>query len=248
MTIAGMDAWLRALAVFTTRYAWIIARQPAGDATRIAARVAEAHAVVAYTRGATIVEHAARATGAPAAGITPPSPATMTTAIRHQVAAGWDLARRAPAPEAARAATVRRALTMSSALAWRQGTGDQVVENPEVTGWRRVANSAACAVCLALDDGAIHSDDTLFPSHNGCVCGMEPITTYADPPRMVTGQERFDRMTADEQDRLLYGRGGTKLADKIRSGDISLADLVTRYPRRPGEPPVVGQAPLKSFT
>jgi len=246
VALRGMDVWAARLAALTRRYGFILADMEAATAAAAAAAVAARQAPGAYQQGALLVEAAARAAGAapaPLTSLTPPDPAHT---IRSDVRRGWRWAERHQDTRIARAATAERVLRQSLLVAWRQGAGDQVTDNPEVVGYRRVADAGACAVCLALDTGEIADPSDTFDTHPGCGCGMEPVTSSSPPPA-ATGQDRFDAMSTAQQDTLFYGRGGAAMAALVRSGDVRLADIVHRFPRRPGQTAVVGQRPLASF-
>lgn len=239
--------WASVLATLTRRYAWALARLDHDVAARAAAAAAARHAPAAYRRGALAVEQAARLAGAAPAAITTITPPALPDSLRADIVRGWRVAERLPNPEMGRAAAVNRALVNSLSLAWRAGSHDQVIDNPEVVGYRRVADGGACAVCLGLETGDVVADDTPFDAHPNCGCTMEPVTSDMPPPA-PSGQDRFDAMTPTQQDALFYGRGGPEMADLVRTGRVRLADLVHRSPRRPRQASVVSQRPLKSFT
>ena len=247
VVVAGTEEWVRVMRRVARRYGSILGSQPPDVAARGLIAATAGQAPNAYQRGAVLVATAARAAGArdvPLTSITPPAPAV---GIARDVRAAWLAAEHHPAPDAARAAAVDRVMVQNLALAWRTGQADQVTDTQEIIGYRRVADGDACTVCLALDTGAIVADDTPFEAHPGCQCAMEPVTSDRPPPA-PSGQDRFDQMTTAQQDLLFYGRGGPELAEMVRSGRVSLTDLVRRYPRKPGQTPVVGQRPLRDFT
>ncbi|MCB0882688.1 MAG: hypothetical protein KDC33_10805 [Thermoleophilia bacterium] len=245
--VRGVALWIADLAVLTRRYAWAAAGLGEREAAAIVAQASARHLPAAYRRGAATIETVAQLAGAAAAALTTITPPRGPDTIRRDIMVGWTVAKQAPNPEMARAATVNRILTDALTRSWRQGGADQVADNPDVIGYRRVADGGACAVCLALETGDVVPDDEVFEAHPNCLCGMEPVTDGPDPV-MRTGQQRFDAMTTAQQDALFYGRGGAAMADLVRSGRVGLADLVHRSPRRPGQTTVVSQRPLKSFT
>jgi hypothetical protein len=245
--VRGVALWIADLASLTRRYAWAAAALSDREAAAAVSAATARHMPAAYRRGAVTIETVAQIAGAAPAALTSITPPRLPETVRRDVAIGWMVAQKAPNPELARAAVVNRILTDTLTRGWRQGAADQVSDNPEVVGYRRVADGGACAVCLALETGDVVPDDEVFESHPNCLCGMEPVTGGPDP-EIRTGQQRFDAMTAIQQDALFYGRGGAQMADLLRSGDLKLADLVRRSPRRPGQAAVVSQRPLKSFT
>lgn len=48
----------------------------------------------------------------------------------------------------------------------------------QILGYERVPDDGACDFCLAASGQVYHSSD-LMPLHNGCGCGVEPITSDA---------------------------------------------------------------------
>lgn len=87
-------------------------------------------------------------------------------------------------------------------------------------GWHRVTGGtcAACASKAGTLESGIH-----FQVHAGCKCVSEPAvagTTNRFP--RPTGIEIFTAYTREQQDEML----GPEAAEKVRSGDIQLADLV----------------------
>lgn len=247
VVVHGMDLWAARLAAFTRRYGFAIADLDIDGAIRAAIMIATRSAPAAYRDGAALVEQAARAAGAAPAVLTKVTPPDVPDTIRRDLHRGWRAAEHAHDARIARARTAEMVIRQANLLAWRQGSNDQVTDNPEIVGYRRVADAGACAVCLALDTGEAVDASEPFDTHPNCGCGVEPVTSTTPPPD-TTGQDRFDRMTATEQDQLFYGRGGQEMADLVRSGQVGLADLVHRYPRRPGQSPVVGMRPLRHFS
>ena len=245
--VRGVALWMADLASLTRRYAWAAVALSDREAAAAVSAATARHMPAAYRRGAVTIETVAQIAGAAPAALTSITPPRVPETVRRDVAIGWMVAQKAPNPELARAAVVNRILTDTLTRGWRQGAADQVSDNPEVVGYRRVADGGACAVCLALETGDVVPDDEVFESHPNCLCGMEPVTEGANP-EMLTGQQRFDAMATAQQDAIFYGRGGSQLADLVRSGEVTLADLVRRHYRPSGRPAAVSQRSLQSFT
>lgn len=113
--------------------------------------------------------------------------------------------------------------------AGRRALGDSMRAEERVSRWRRVVESSnPCGACLALD-GSERSTDADLEIHASCSCTAEPVVDGLEDsfPR-ITGEERFDAMSSDEQDALFDGRGGADKADLLRSGTVTLDDLVSR--------------------
>lgn len=246
VTTHGMGVWAARLANLTRRYGFVIADMDVGAAATAAAAIAARQAPAAYQQGALLVEAAARAAGAAPAALTAITPPDAARSIRGDILRGWRWAEKHADTRIARASTAERVVRQSLMVAWRQGGSDQITDNPEVIGYRRVADAGACAVCLALDTGEVADPGDTFDTHPGCGCGMEPVTSTSPPPA-ANGADRFDAMTTAQQDLLFHGRGGSAMADLVRSGDVRLTDIVHRFPRRPGQTGVVGQRSLASF-
>lgn len=190
-----------------------------------------------------------------AGGITPAAIATATApgppaALEQMVRRSWMAAAIHPDTVGARAAAVDRILSGALTLAWRAGSADQIRAEPEVTGYRRVANDGACGACLALQDGEIMPDDDPFEAHPGCLCTAEPVVSGLNDRSFgrPTGQERFDALSPAAQDLMFAGRGGAAKADLLRAGDIRIDDLVVRHARRPGQTPLLSERPLHALT
>lgn len=64
---------------------------------------------------------------------------------------------------------------MDVQLAMRQTMQTAQDRIPEIRGYRRVADPGACDYCSAIDGAFVKSADAM-PLHNGCGCGLEPIT------------------------------------------------------------------------
>lgn len=132
--------------------------------------------------------------------------------------------------------------------AHRAGAAQQIEASPEVIGWRRVADPGACAVCLVLDDGTTHSDTTGFHTHPGCRCGAEPVMRGVNTrPPSKTGIDRLNAMTDRQLDTLFAGRGGPRVRELLRAGLIKPHELIRVRPRRPGQPVIIEQVPIRDL-
>lgn len=107
--------------------------------------------------------------------------------------------------------------------------------SPQWAGWRWRALADTCLGCLAQDNGRIRPGPAVLNGHPGCDCIAEPVPagTENDPLGRPTGHDRFQAMTAEQQD-ALYG----PRAARLRSGDITLDDVV-HVRRGPGGAPVI---------
>lgn len=72
----------------------------------------------------------------------------------------------------ARAESMARFDVQASARSTAQAV--QVADDT-VVGWRRVADADCCDYCAAIDGAFVKSADAM-PLHNGCGCGLEPVT------------------------------------------------------------------------
>lgn len=109
----------------------------------------------------------------------------------------------------------------------RVALGAVMTVRDEVVGYRRVT-SGGCGACLAAATGAIHETSEALDVHPHCHCSTEPVVKgVPDVVARPTGQEMFDAMPHAEQDALFERRGGAEKAELIRSGRVSLADLLS---------------------
>ncbi len=144
----------------------------------------------------------------------------------------------------ARAARIAAGATLAApAAALTEALGSR----SEVVGYRRATSSNPCGACLAAATGAIQETATTLEPHTHCRCTKEPVIKgvrerYFRP----TGQEMFDRMTPAEQDALFHGRGGAEKAELLRSGEITLDDLLTRQPMAEGGA-VITETPMSAL-
>jgi SPP1 gp7 family putative phage head morphogenesis protein len=95
--------------------------------------------------------------------------------------------------------------------------------DPRVTGWMWVStfDHRSCGSCLAMH-GTIHPLTEPMVSHPGCRCSMEPVTAATVP--LGSGEDKFRRLTPDEQDHALGKAAGAA----YRDGLFPLFAAVTR--------------------
>lgn len=116
-----------------------------------------------------------------------------------------------------------------------------------IEGWRRITSGKPCGACLALASETRATDQDLM-IHPACSCTAEPVVRgVTETIRRPSGAERFAELTVDEQDALFAGRGGATKADLIRSGDITLEDLVT-VETHPDWPATIVETRLRHLT
>jgi hypothetical protein len=104
--------------------------------------------------------------------------------------------------------------------AWRAAVGwiidgREIRGRPRMRGYTRmVTSSRPCAACMSRA-GATFVDASVFPYHPGCGCVAVPIVEgRPDRARPPSGRELFERMTTEQQDRIL----GPGAAKAVREG------------------------------
>lgn len=108
--------------------------------------------------------------------------------------------------------------------AYRRATGEAFRENADVLdGWIWISAPDACAACQAMD-GTKHDLDEEMDSHPACRCSKIPSVRGVDLDLGPRGDERFQTLTADQQDDILGKAGG----EAYRNGEVSLQDFVQR--------------------
>lgn len=172
--------------------------------------------------------------------------------LTHALARGWAQARRHGNPVLAhrvKRATAERIVDAQLMDAWRSGMVAAMIANPQILGWRRIDHAGACGACFALADGEVHDTAEPFPAHPRCRCIQQPVILGVnDQAASATPAQRWARLTRAEQDAMFDHRGGAQKADLIRSGQVTLAQLIHNEPRRPGQTPVVGETPLRTLS
>jgi hypothetical protein len=115
----------------------------------------------------------------------------------------------------------------------RSALSDSMDADERITGYRRVVHDRrSCGACLALAGQRMKTTEGLL-MHASCHCTAEPIVEgVKERAKRPDGRTMFDSMTPAQQDRLFAGRGGSEKADLLRSGAVSLDDLVTRVEAR----------------
>jgi hypothetical protein len=117
-----------------------------------------------------------------------------------------------------------RMVEMDLMHAARTALNDAMEADERIEGWQRAVRGT-CGSCLG--DVAVEVSVQL-PSlplmvHPNCQCVTQPVVTgVPNTFPLLTGEQRFERMSEAEQDDAL----GPEAAEKIRSGEASLADLV----------------------
>ena len=113
----------------------------------------------------------------------------------------------------------KRQVGMNYDAAHRTALMETIASSDLFDGWTRAVRGT-CGACAAKAGG--HTDGLLFQAHPGCQCVAEPSvigvsSRYARP----TGTEIFHSKTREEQDAMV----GPEAAEKLRAGEITLADL-----------------------
>jgi hypothetical protein len=105
-------------------------------------------------------------------------------------------------------------------------------------GWTRVTGGT-CAACAAKA-GTVE-DGLRFQVHAGCKCVSEPLVSGVTNrfPR-PTGAAIFNAKDRAEQDEML----GPEAAEKVRRGELTLADLAGESPMDSDAPDWITQKPL----
>lgn len=193
--------------------------------------------VLAAEHGTAGVARIVRAVGREPAAVAPADVAPPIELV-STIYRAWRRAEESGDAAAVRFATVRRIIDQSLTDAWRDGLQAAIVSDPAIIGWRRVARPGCCGACLALANGRIMAPTDPLWEHPFGRCFQEPVIHGVND--RVWGrpmhQQRWDAMTADEQNEMFAGHGGAAKADLIRSGDVTLDDLIAWQPRDPNEP------------
>jgi hypothetical protein len=122
----------------------------------------------------------------------------------------------------------------------RSVMADQLGTIPIVIGFRRVTVGATCGACMGAASGTILPKGTDFHVHPGCDCVAEPaLKNVPDTAKRKTGTEIYNELTPAEQ----AARVGDEAAELIRTGEITLSDLVGSSPMKT-EPDFITQKPL----
>jgi hypothetical protein len=133
------------------------------------------------------------------------------------------LLKRGDSLERAMRAGLDRALRiLSTALdhAADQALLEGIDQDERFEGWQRAVRGT-CGACLGHATGP--SGGLRFPKHPHCKCVSEPrVAGIRDRFPRPTGKELFAAMTRAEQDEAI----GPEVAEKVRAGDVTLAELV----------------------
>lgn len=152
--------------------------------------------------------------------------------------------------EAATASLARvvRASRTEIVEAARASLADLMDRSNVIRGWRRVTSADPCGACLALADGTVHDADELPEMHGHCRCTAEPVVRgVRDTVQRPTGEQMWEQLTEQQQNRLFAGRGGADKAELIRSGHVHLNDLVSRE-RHLKWRPTITETPMAALT
>lgn len=189
-----------------------------------------------------------------AAGVQPFGDATVDVApprnLGRTIARDWRAAASLDDPRRARTSALRRIVDLSLTDAWRDGMTAAMRSEDAVVGWRRVSRAGCCGACLALADGSVHDVDDPFPRHPFDRCIQEPVVRRVNDRSAgrPSPQQRWDAMTAAEQDEMFSGHGGEAKADRIRDGVATIADLVTFHGRNlNAQSPLMSETPLRAL-
>lgn len=108
-----------------------------------------------------------------------------------------------------------------------------------IQGYTRVTGGNACGACLGAADGTVFASDEVFEIHANCDCVAEPVVEGAGRVRRESGQQIFGKLSLSEQN----ARLGDEAAEAVRSGLVTVGDLVGRSPMKT-EPDWLVQKPL----
>lgn len=143
------------------------------------------------------------------------------------------------ASDVARAAALAL-VGLDTYAAARGSMAEAFQSTPIVVGYRRVTVGATCGACMGAATGAILPKNSDFHVHPGCDCVAEPaLRNVPDLARRKTGTEIYNDLSPTEQ----AARVGEEAAELIRTGEITLGDLVGSSPMKT-EPDFITQKPL----
>jgi hypothetical protein len=160
---------------------------------------------------------------------------SLTESLRSPVIGTLAALKAGLGPEEALKAGLNRAVRMVEVdlmHAARSSLNDAMESDERVEGWQRAVRGT-CGACMG--DIAVEVSVQL-PSiplhvHPNCQCVTQPVVVGAlDRFPLLTGEQRFERMSRQEQDEALG-----PAAEKIRAGEVSLASLVAESEMATGE-------------
>jgi hypothetical protein len=126
--------------------------------------------------------------------------------------------------------------------AHRTALTDGMAADERIEGWQRGTQGTcgACAGDIAVEV-TVNLPSVPLRIHPSCQCVTVPVVIGV-PNRfpLPTGQQIFDGKTKAEQDEML----GPEVAEQVRAGDASLADLVQESPLNSDQDPFITQAPV----
>lgn len=139
---------------------------------------------------------------------------------------------------------LRRALLMIGLdvdHAARRSLQDAMITHERVDGYRR-AVAGTCGACIGAA-ARTYGTGIRFPVHPNCRCVSEPVISgVRDRFPRPTGAALFAAMAIEEQDQAL----GPQAAELVRSGEISLEDLVGTSPQDTADD-FISQAPVAAL-
>jgi hypothetical protein len=147
-----------------------------------------------------------------------------------------------PSAEALNAGLVRatRMASVDFDHAHRTALLDGIAEDERIEGWQRGVRGTcgACAGDIAVEV-SVNLPSIPLRVHPHCQCVTVPVVTGAPNNfPLPSGQQLFERKTPEEQDEML----GPEAAERVRSGEVSLADMVAESPQATAED-FITQAP-----
>lgn len=250
-TDAQQLAWANRTAALAVRGAQVVVDEYDDPLAAFAAlrRLLDAETAVVADQGAAALASILTQAGVRATGEAPAISTSAPVTLARTVQAIWRASTGHPDPRSARRASVQRVIDTALTDAWTDGMLAAMAAEPRVTGWRRVARPGCCGACLALATDEIHPTDERMARHPRCKCIPEPVVLGLNQRSSgrPTPQERFDAMSAEQQDAMFAGHGGKAKADLLRSGAVAVSDLATYAPRRPGQQPVVFETPAQAL-
>lgn len=237
-TDLAQETWDSRVRALTARWAALLA-----DAPRSTDAYAELRRMlVRETRLAADLGSETARTILYSTGLDPaPRPTVDTDApldLFRTVETAWRVAELQPDPRRSRIAAVTRIVDLALTNAWRDGAHAVYQAEPDVIGWRRVSRAGCCGACLALANGRVMPFTERLDEHPFGRCFQEPAIRGVNDIDWgrPTPQQRWDAMSAEQQDEMFAGHGGAAKADLIRRGDATLDDLVAWQPRDPDQP------------